>query len=73
MSRMNRNNAAMFTNKKERMKFNPKTAKRLLSYLKSYKLHFLFVLVCIVISSVTGVVASLFLKTLIDGYIMPLL
>ena len=28
---------------------------------------------CIVISSVTGVVASLFLKTLIDGYIMPLL
>lgn len=54
-------------------KLNPQTLKRLLAYLKRYKLQALFVMVCILISSIAGVMSSLFLKTLIDDYISPLL
>ena len=51
-----------------------KTLKRLLGYVtKEHKLKFTLVLVCILISSVTGVVGSLFLEVLIDDYITPLL
>ncbi|MBC8559095.1 ABC transporter ATP-binding protein [Clostridiaceae bacterium NSJ-33] len=50
-----------------------KTVKRLLSYFGTYKLQFTFVLICIVISAVAGVLSSLFLQTLIDDYIEPLL
>ncbi|MGN0602205.1 MAG: ABC transporter ATP-binding protein [Oscillospiraceae bacterium] len=48
-----------------------KTLKRLMSYIFRYKLRFLFVIVCIIISSLVGVVSSLFLQKLIDGYITP--
>ena len=52
----------------------PGTAKRLLKYiLKGYKLKFFVVLICIIFASIASVASSLFLKTLIDGYIMPLL
>lgn len=55
-------------------KIDPKTVKRLLSYITgNYTGRFIAVLVCIVVSAVVGVVGSLFLKTLIDDYIMPLL
>ena len=48
--------------------------KRLMGYIwKDYKFQLLLVLVCILLSSVTGVIASLFLRTLIDSYITPLL
>lgn len=51
-----------------------KTAKRLLSYVTGqYKARFTFVLVCILVSSIAGVVGSMFLEILIDGYIAPLL
>ena len=51
-----------------------KTLKRLLGYVtKEHKLKFALVLVCILISSVTGVAGSLFLEVLIDDYITPLL
>ena len=50
------------------------TLKRLLSYiLKNYKKQFIFVFVCIIISSIASVAGSLFLQTLIDDYITPLL
>ena len=50
------------------------TIKRLLSYLSAQnKRTLIFVLVCIVLSSVAGVVGSVFLKVLIDDYITPLL
>lgn len=52
---------------------NPNAAKRLLSYIKEYRIQFIFVIICILISAVTGVVSSLFLQTLIDSYIAPLL
>ena len=50
------------------------TIKRLMSYVTGqYKAQFTLVLVCILISSLAGVAGSLFLKTLIDDYIAPLL
>ncbi len=53
---------------------NPKqTLGRLLGYFKHYKGRFVVVLLCILLSALSGVAASLFLKTLIDGYIAPLL
>ena len=49
------------------------TIKRLLSYtLKGYKLRLFMVLICIIISSIAGVASSLFLRNIIDNYIMPL-
>ena len=51
-----------------------KTFKRLMSYvLKEYKIHCFVVLIAILISSLSSVYGSLFLKTLIDDYIAPFL
>ena len=52
---------------------NPQAVKRLLSYLGQYKLRFGLVLICIVLSALTSVASSLYLETLIDDYITPLL
>ena len=49
------------------------TVKRLLSYLKGYKKRLVLVVFCIIISSVASVASSLFLQSLIDDYIEPLL
>lgn len=50
------------------------TMKRLMSYIGSgYKVHFSIVMICIVVSSVAGVLGSLFLQRLIDDYIEPML
>ena len=49
------------------------TIKRLLSYLGKYKLRLIFVIICILISSVAGVASSLFMQSLIDDYITPML
>ncbi|MDO4288164.1 MAG: ABC transporter ATP-binding protein [Eubacterium sp.] len=50
------------------------TAKRLLSYVTGkYRTQFILVLVCIIISALANVVGSLFLQSLIDDYIMPLI
>ena len=50
-----------------------KTLKRLLAYImKRYKFRYLFVLVCIAISSVVQVIGTMFMKTLIDDYILPM-
>lgn len=51
-----------------------KTIKRLLSYItKDYKIHFTIVLICIILSALSGVAGSMFLGTLIDDYITPML
>lgn len=56
------------------MKINKTTAKRLLKYItQRYKKQLICVVICIIISSVANVAGSLFLKTLIDDYITPLL
>ncbi|HCX64138.1 MAG TPA: ABC transporter [Eubacteriaceae bacterium] len=54
-------------------RINPDTIKRLFSYMKPYKVQLIIVVVCIIISAVANASASLFLRTLIDDYIMPLL
>jgi len=52
----------------------PNTIKRLMSYAAlKYKVQFIIVLVCIVASALVSVASSLFIQTLIDDYIVPLL
>ena len=56
------------------VKNKKQTAKRLLKYItKSYKKHLTVVFICIILSSIAGVAGSMFLGTLIDNYITPLL
>ena len=53
---------------------NPKeTIKNLLAYFKKYKFVMIIVIICIIISSLTNVANSLFIKELIDEYITPLI
>lgn len=54
-------------------KFDIETLKRLLSYMKEYKKQLVFVVICILLSSIASAVSSLFLQSLIDSYIVPLL
>ena len=47
---------------------------RLMGYIKrGYKARFIIVLVCILVSAIANVAGSLFLGSLIDDYITPLL
>ncbi len=55
------------------VKVNKETVKRVLSYFKEYKLQLILVVVFIITSAVASVMASLFLETLIDSYITPML
>ena len=50
-----------------------KTVKRLRGYLAVYKWKFAIVVVCLLVSALTGVASSLFLRVLIDDHITPLL
>ena len=54
-------------------RIDPGTIKRLLSYLKPYRARLTVVVLCILVSSLVGVASSLFLKTLINDYITPML
>ena len=54
-------------------KFNKDTFKRLLKYMSKYKYRYILVFICIIISSVVQIAGQLFLKTLIDDYITPLM
>jgi ATP-binding cassette, subfamily B, multidrug efflux pump len=54
-------------------KINPATLKRLFSYMAGYKKQLILVVICIVISSLTLAISALFLRTLIDDHITPLL
>lgn len=50
-----------------------KTLGRLFSYMKDYKWQLVAVTVCILLSAVASAVSAIFLQTLIDNYITPLL
>lgn len=54
-------------------RFDIKTLIRLLSYMKEYKAQLIFVVICILLSAAASAVSSLFLQSLIDDYITPLL
>lgn len=49
------------------------TIKRLMSYVGKYKIQFIIVIVCIIISAVVNVKGSLFIQTVIDDYIKPMM
>ena len=50
-----------------------KTLKRLLAFImKRYKYRYMIVMVCIAISSIISVIGTLFMKALIDDYILPM-
>lgn len=57
----------------QKAQFDRKTMKRLLSYMKVYRGQLVFVIVCILISAVASAASSMFLQSLIDNYIVPLL
>ena len=54
-------------------KFDMKIFKRILKYMLKYKFRYLIVFICIIISATVQVIGQLFLKTLIDDYINPLI
>ncbi|MEE0944684.1 MAG: ABC transporter ATP-binding protein [Clostridia bacterium] len=60
-------------NKKPPVKPDKETVKMLFSYIGRYKVQLALVFVCIIISAAASVSSSLFLKTLIDDYITPML
>ncbi len=52
---------------------NKHTIRRLMSYLKDYRLSFSLVMVFIILTALSGVIGMTFLQTIIDDYIKPLL
>lgn len=52
---------------------DPKTLKRLLIYMKPYRKQLIAVTICILLSAIASAASSLFLQSLIDDYITPLL
>ena len=56
----------------EKTQFDWKTLKRLLSYMRQYRSTMILVTVCILLSAVASAASSMFLQTLIDDYIVPL-
>ena len=54
-------------------KFNKDTFIRTMKYMGKFKIHLTIVFICIIINSVAQVAAQLFLKRLIDDYIVPLI
>ena len=60
--------------KDKRPELNKETVKRLLKVITDrYKKHLFLVSICLIISSVVSVLAPLFIKKIIDEYIVPLL
>lgn len=66
------------TNKKDSRKaggpghFKAGTIRRLFTYMAQFKIQLITVVICIFISAAAGAASSLFLQTLIDKYIIPL-
>lgn len=52
--------------------FKKGTIKRLVSYMSAYRLHLIFVGVCIVLSAGAQAASSLFVRSLIDDHILPM-
>lgn len=56
-----------------KIQFDKTALRRLFSYMKEYKGQLVFVVICILLSAVASATSSVFLQTLIDDYIVPLL
>ena len=55
------------------MQLDMATVKRLLSYMSCYRGQLALVVTCILVSAIASAASSMFLQTLIDDYIVPLL
>ena len=58
---------------KNNKKSDASTLRRLFAYMKEYRGTLITVVICIIFSAVASAASSLFLQTLIDDYIMPML
>lgn len=54
-------------------RFDPKALGRVLGYMKDHKSGMIAVVICILLSAIASAASSMFLQTLIDDYIVPLL
>ena len=70
---MNKKNGLVSGDMMQKQQFDTKTLRRLLSYMKDYKGQLIFVVVCILLSAIASAASALFLQSLIDDYIAPLL
>ena len=74
---MNKNQKALKNvkaqSKTSATQFDNTALKRLFSYMKEYKRQLVFVIIFILLSAVASAASSVFLQTLIDDYIVPLL
>ena len=70
---MNKKNGLVSGDMMQKQQFDTKTLRRLLSYMKGYKGRLIFVVVCILLSAIASAASALFLQSLIDDYIAPLL
>lgn len=74
---MNKNQKALKNvkaqSKTSATQFDKTALKRLFSYMKEYKRQLVFVIIFILLSAVASAASSVFLQTLIDDYIVPLL
>ena len=55
----------------KKLDFN--TIKRIFSYMKDYKPQLILVIICIIVNTAANIASSLFLQTLVDKYITPLI
>lgn len=65
-------NSSMGRKKASISKNNIKTVRRLMSYLNEYKLHMGVAFVCVIISTLSTLIASYMLRPIINEYIVPL-
>ena len=70
---MNKKNGLVSGDMMQKQQFDTKTLRRRLSYMKGYKGRLIFVVVCILLSAIASAASALFLQSLIDDYIAPLL
>lgn len=57
----------------QRTQFDKATLRKLLFYMKEYRASLITVVICILLSAIASAASSLFIQTLIDDYITPLL
>jgi len=58
---------------KQEQQYKPRTLKRLFTYMSDYKSPLLVVAICILLSAIASAASSMFLQTLIDDYIVPMI
>lgn len=70
---MNKKNELLSEDMLKKQQFDTKTLRRIFSYMKDYKGQLIFVMICILLSAIASAASALFLQSLIDDYIAPLL